>query len=470
MVLFIAGFTSCSRCSARSRRRSCSSSRARPGQIVAGVVVVADRRLLMIAYALAARADRRCTPSGGRSSRRSGRAWPGRSRSGWRSRPVGPRASARCSAASWPSPPQSARARGAFLLAVLLARARSAVPAARARRAVARRSFAWVRRHYRRSPRSRARSWSLVGVLLATGEFTRLLAPLLRYTPGLLRARAVASGRPMSHPAPADAAMTLAPDRRRFAWRTLRSMRTALILLMLLALASIGGSLLPQIPNSPERVASYLVDHPFFGELLPARGSVRRLRLVVVRPDHGAALHLAARVPAAAVARACSERSANARSRRESSTPSRSYRESTVAAAPDGRGDPARAGAAPAALPRGRATVSPVAAEKGMLREIGSLRLPLGVRPAPGWRDRGQGHRLHGRATSSRARPGPTPPPTTTGRSATGPLLLRRLLAVPASTSSTSRTLRPRPGSPMDFTSHVRLLDGDGRARRGRSA
>ena len=50
-------------------------------------------------------------------------------------------------------------------------------------------------------------------------------------------------------------------------WRTLRSMRTALILLLLLALASVAGSIVPQIPNSPERVAGYLVDHPFWGEL-----------------------------------------------------------------------------------------------------------------------------------------------------------------------------------------------------------
>ena len=44
-------------------------------------------------------------------------------------------------------------------------------------------------------------------------------------------------------------------------------MRTALILLLLLALASVTGSLLPQIPNSPDRVARYLTDHPVVGEL-----------------------------------------------------------------------------------------------------------------------------------------------------------------------------------------------------------
>jgi cytochrome c biogenesis protein len=39
-------------------------------------------------------------------------------------------------------------------------------------------------------------------------------------------------------------------------------MRTALVLLFLLAAAAAVGSLLPQIPNSPERVASYRASHP----------------------------------------------------------------------------------------------------------------------------------------------------------------------------------------------------------------
>lgn len=50
-------------------------------------------------------------------------------------------------------------------------------------------------------------------------------------------------------------------------WRTLRSMRTALILLLMLAFASVAGSLVPQWPNSPERVLLYQVDHPLVGAL-----------------------------------------------------------------------------------------------------------------------------------------------------------------------------------------------------------
>ncbi len=44
-------------------------------------------------------------------------------------------------------------------------------------------------------------------------------------------------------------------------------MRTALILLLLIAFASVAGSLLPQVPVSPERVTRYLVDHRFWGEV-----------------------------------------------------------------------------------------------------------------------------------------------------------------------------------------------------------
>ena len=50
-------------------------------------------------------------------------------------------------------------------------------------------------------------------------------------------------------------------------WRTLRSMRTALLLLLLLAVAAVAGSLVPQVANSPQRVAQMFLDHPFRAEL-----------------------------------------------------------------------------------------------------------------------------------------------------------------------------------------------------------
>jgi cytochrome c biogenesis protein len=51
-------------------------------------------------------------------------------------------------------------------------------------------------------------------------------------------------------------------------WRQLTSMRTALLLLFLLALAAVPGSLLPQRNINPMRVEQYLNDHPTLGPML----------------------------------------------------------------------------------------------------------------------------------------------------------------------------------------------------------
>ncbi|WP_067494470.1 cytochrome c biogenesis protein ResB [Actinoplanes sp. TFC3] len=48
----------------------------------------------------------------------------------------------------------------------------------------------------------------------------------------------------------------------RNSWRQLTSMRTALVLLFLLAVAAIPGSVLPQRPVSPEKVTAYYAEHP----------------------------------------------------------------------------------------------------------------------------------------------------------------------------------------------------------------
>ena len=58
----------------------------------------------------------------------------------------------------------------------------------------------------------------------------------------------------------------------RWAWATLTSMRTALALLLLLGLAAIPGSLLPQRPTNPFGVAQYLLDHPDTGPWLERLG------------------------------------------------------------------------------------------------------------------------------------------------------------------------------------------------------
>ena len=48
-------------------------------------------------------------------------------------------------------------------------------------------------------------------------------------------------------------------------WRQLTSMRTALILLFLMALGSVPGSVFPQRGASPLRVGQYLQDHTTIG-------------------------------------------------------------------------------------------------------------------------------------------------------------------------------------------------------------
>lgn len=55
-------------------------------------------------------------------------------------------------------------------------------------------------------------------------------------------------------------------------WRRLTSMRTALVLLALVALAAIPGSLLPQRNIAPARVAQFIAVHPTAGPLLDRLG------------------------------------------------------------------------------------------------------------------------------------------------------------------------------------------------------
>lgn len=58
----------------------------------------------------------------------------------------------------------------------------------------------------------------------------------------------------------------------RFAWSTLTSMRTALILLLVLGIAAVPGSLLPQRPTDPVGVAAYVRANPVTGPWLDRLG------------------------------------------------------------------------------------------------------------------------------------------------------------------------------------------------------
>ena len=58
----------------------------------------------------------------------------------------------------------------------------------------------------------------------------------------------------------------------RFAWRQLTSMRTALVLLLLLAVAAIPGSLVPQVTSDPNGVIQYQAAYPELFAVLDALG------------------------------------------------------------------------------------------------------------------------------------------------------------------------------------------------------
>lgn len=55
-------------------------------------------------------------------------------------------------------------------------------------------------------------------------------------------------------------------------WRRLTSMRTALILLFLLAVAAVPGSILPQRPLNPSKTTAYIAAHGRWGQLLDRLG------------------------------------------------------------------------------------------------------------------------------------------------------------------------------------------------------
>lgn len=58
----------------------------------------------------------------------------------------------------------------------------------------------------------------------------------------------------------------------RFIWRQLTSMRVALMLLMLLAVAAVPGSMFPQRPQDPVRTSQYILDNPTSGPILDKMG------------------------------------------------------------------------------------------------------------------------------------------------------------------------------------------------------
>ena len=73
-----------------------------------------------------------------------------------------------------------------------------------------------------------------------------------------------------AYPAPGPMAVRYLP---RWAWRQLTSMKTAIMLLLLLALASVPGSLYPQRSVDPFKVANYYLAHPRTAPVLDRLGA-----------------------------------------------------------------------------------------------------------------------------------------------------------------------------------------------------
>ncbi|HEX6366072.1 MAG TPA: cytochrome c biogenesis protein ResB [Agromyces sp.] len=76
------------------------------------------------------------------------------------------------------------------------------------------------------------------------------------------RPRAAGSGAPLTQPKLGFVGWL------RFAWRQLTSMRTALLLLLLLAIAAVPGSLVPQRSSDPNGVTQYFTDNPDLAPVL----------------------------------------------------------------------------------------------------------------------------------------------------------------------------------------------------------
>ncbi|WNB84741.1 cytochrome c biogenesis protein ResB [Cellulomonas sp. ATA003] len=160
----------------------------------------------------------------------------------------------------------------------------------------------------------------------------------------------------------------------RWAWRTLTSMRTAVLLLLALALAAVPGSLLPQrgVAFDPSAVTRFLADNPVLGPWLDRLGFFEvysspwfaAIYLLLMVSMTGCVLPRAARL----------WQSARAEPPRAPTNLARldDYRRAAATA------EPARALEAAAAHLRARrfrvvVDEDSVRAEKGYLREVGNL-------------------------------------------------------------------------------------------------
>ena len=243
-------------------------------------------------------------------------------------------------------------------------------------------------------------------------------------------------------------------------WRSLRSMRTALVLLLLIAAGATIGSLVPQIPNTPERVGRYLADHELLGPLFFRAGLFDVygswwfvLLTTLLFVSLGACLLPRTR----ALVRAARQRPVQAREL--DSFPHH-------AVAPVAQPPPEAAAAAERVLRRRRFRVArdgtAVAGEKGFLREAGSLLfhwafflLLVGVIV-------GKGTGFSGYAVVTEGETWIDAQPNYDGRIRTGRYFADGFTGIGVQVLDFEATYR-RNGVPIDFVSSVRVLDRDGR-------
>ena len=137
----------------------------------------------------------------------------------------------------------------------------------------ARRRF--LRRHARTVTRVGGAVLVVVGLLLVTGAWTELMDWLRSWlaTTGLgessrMSVADTAPGRRRRPPPARRRRGRRVTARLLHWWRRLTAMRTAIVLLFLLALAAVPGSLLPQRSLSQNKVSAYFTDHPTLAPVL----------------------------------------------------------------------------------------------------------------------------------------------------------------------------------------------------------
>lgn len=158
----------------------------------------------------------------------------------------------------------------------------------------------------------------------------------------------------------------------RWGWRQLTSMRTALVLLFLLALASVPGSVLPQRSRNPSDVAAYFEQHPQLAPILD-----RLWMFDVFSSPWFAAIYLLLAISLIGCIIPRSMRHAKVLRARPPEAP-RNLTRLPVSARWETDESPEEAVLAARKVLRGKrfrvdATAATVAAEKGYLRETGNL-------------------------------------------------------------------------------------------------